>query len=82
MFTDLTPRAIESGHPPLIRASPTTYKKCQVAHVSCRIEGETTLMLWCREIAEVAGIDERDILYISPSNEALAHLPYMIALDK
>lgn len=67
---------------PLIRASPITYKLCQVAHVSCRIEGETALMLWCREIAEVAGIDERDILYISPSNEALAHLPYMIALDK
>ncbi len=35
-----------------------------------------------REIAEVAGIDEKDILYISPSNEALAHLPYMIALDR
>lgn len=48
----------------------------------CRVEGVTLLMLRCREIAEVAGIDERDILYISPSNEALAHLPYMIALDK
>ncbi len=30
----------------------------------------------------MAGIDEKDILYISPSNEALAHLPYMIALDR
>jgi hypothetical protein len=39
-------------------------------------------LLRYREIAEVAGIDERDVLYISPSNEALAHLPYMIALDK
>lgn len=36
----------------------------------------------CRTIAEVAGVDERDVLYFSPSNEALAHLPYMIALDK
>ena len=36
----------------------------------------------CREIAEVAGISEKDVLYISPSNEALAHLPYMIALDR
>ena len=48
----------------------------------CVMEGEITLVLRCREIAEVAGIDERDILYISPSNEALAHLPYMVALDK
>jgi len=33
-------------------------------------------------MAEVAGIEEKDILYFSPSNEALAHLPYMIALDR
>ena len=39
-------------------------------------------VMLCREIAEVAGIDEKDILYLSPSNEALAHLPYMIALDR
>lgn len=30
----------------------------------------------------MAGIEEKDVLYFSPSNEALAHLPYMIALDK
>lgn len=36
----------------------------------------------CRTIAEVAGVDEKDILYFSPSNQALAHLPYCIALDK
>lgn len=30
----------------------------------------------------MAGISEKDVLYISPSNEALAHLPYMIALDR
>ena len=65
-----------------MRASPAACRVCQVAHVPCRVEGVTLLMLRCREIAEVAGIDERDILYISPSNEALAHLPYMIALDK
>ncbi|BDA43045.1 probable Sn1-specific diacylglycerol lipase alpha [Coccomyxa sp. Obi] len=35
-----------------------------------------------RTIAEVAGVDEKDILYFSPSNQALAHLPYCIALDK
>ena len=36
----------------------------------------------CRTIAEVAGIKPEEILYFSPSNHALAHLPYMIALDK
>lgn len=35
-----------------------------------------------RTIAEVAGIKPEEILYFSPSNRALAHLPYMIALDK
>lgn len=40
------------------------------------------MMLLCRTIAEVAGVDEKDILYFSPSNQALAHLPYCIALDK
>ena len=30
----------------------------------------------------MAGISEKEVLYISPSNEALAHLPYMIALDR
>ncbi len=35
-----------------------------------------------RTIAEVAGVDEKDILYFSPSNQVLAHLPYCIGLDK
>ena len=30
----------------------------------------------------MAGIHESDVLYFSPSNEVLAHLPYMIALDR
>ena len=33
-----------------------------------------------QEVAKVAGIAENDILYMSPSNQVLAHLPYMIAL--
>ena len=35
-----------------------------------------------QEVAKVAGIAEKDILYMSPSNQVLAHLPYMIALDR
>ena len=34
------------------------------------------------EIAELADIPENDILYFSHSNEAMAHLPYMVCLAR
>lgn len=33
-------------------------------------------------VVELAGIEEEDLLYFSHSNTALAHLPYMVALDR
>ena len=33
-------------------------------------------------VVEIAGIEKEDLLYFSHSNQALSHLPYMIALDR
>lgn len=32
-------------------------------------------------IKEQAGMDDSELVYVSFSNQALAHLPYMVALD-
>lgn len=33
-------------------------------------------------IKEEAGMDDSQLVYVSFSNQALAHLPYMVALDE
>ena len=33
-------------------------------------------------IKEQAGMDDSQLVYVSFSNQALAHLPYMVALDE
>jgi hypothetical protein len=56
---------------------------------------DETLLTQCRDaqgglyeqlnyeaIKEQAGMDDSQLVYVSFSNEALAHLPYMVALDE
>ena len=35
-----------------------------------------------KSIAEIGHLDPGDVIYMSPSNEVLAHLPYMVALHR
>ena len=35
-----------------------------------------------KSIAEIGHLEPGDVLYMSPSNEVLAHLPYMVALHR
>lgn len=35
-----------------------------------------------KSIADIGHLEPGDVLYMSPSNEVLAHLPYMVALHR
>ena len=51
--------------------------------VGCRGgQGDLYEQLNYEAIKEQAGMDDSQLVYVSFSNQALAHLPYMVALDE
>ncbi len=57
--------------------------RCKMLLVQCRdAQGGLYEQLNYEAIKEQAGMDDSQLVYVSFSNEALAHLPYMVALDE
>lgn len=44
-------------------------------------KGDLYKQLNYEAVKEQAGMDDSELVYVSFSNQALAHLPYMVALD-
>ena len=57
--------------------------RCKTLLAHCRdAQGGLYEQLNYEAIKEQAGMDDSQLVYVSFSNEALAHLPYMVALDE
>jgi len=57
--------------------------RCKTLLMPCRdAQGGLYEQLNYEAIKEQAGMDDSQLVYVSFSNVALAHLPYMVALDE